>query len=48
MVAYTAMSVRKVFVVMGEPKASTYLVQRLHEEILVDAIYPEAGKTYEL
>jgi metallo-beta-lactamase family protein len=36
----------KVFVVMGEPKASTYLVQRLREELDVDATYPECGKIY--
>ena len=38
----------KVFVVMGEPKASTYLVQRLREELDVDATYPERGVVYNL
>ncbi len=48
MVSDTAKTVKKVFVVMGEPKASTYLAQRLHEELGVEAIYPERGKVYEL
>ncbi len=48
MVSNTASTVKRVFVVMGEPSASTYLVQRLHEELDVNAIYPEQGKTYEL
>ena len=48
MVSDTAETVKKVFVTMGEPKASIYLVQRLREELGVDAIYPESGKIYEL
>ncbi|MBA3733226.1 MBL fold metallo-hydrolase [Patescibacteria group bacterium] len=48
MVSDTAEKVKKVFVVMGEPKASTYLAQRLHEELGVEAIYPERGKIYKL
>ncbi len=48
MVADTAQTVKKVFVVLGEPKAATYLAQRLHEEIMVDAIYPERGVPYQL
>jgi metallo-beta-lactamase family protein len=46
MVSHTAEKVKKVFVVMGEPKASTYLAQRLRDELEVDAIYPERGKPY--
>lgn len=46
MVSDTADTVKKVFVVMGEPKASTYLAQRLHEELGVLAVYPERGKIY--
>lgn len=38
----------KVFVVMGEPKSSMYLVQRLREELEVDAVYPEKNKAYKL
>ncbi|MDQ5969218.1 MAG: hypothetical protein QG579_375 [Patescibacteria group bacterium] len=48
MVSNTAKTVKKVFVVMGEPKASTYLVQRLREELEVEAVYPERGKRYDL
>jgi len=48
MVSDTAERVKKVFVVMGEPKASTHLVQRLREELGVEAVYPERGKVYKL
>jgi metallo-beta-lactamase family protein len=48
MVSDTAESVKKVFVVMGEPKSSTYLAQRLRDELDVDAIYPEKGLPYRL
>ncbi len=39
---------KKVFVVMGEPKASMFLAQRLHNELDVNAVYPEYGSTVEL
>jgi metallo-beta-lactamase family protein len=48
MIADTAHTVKKVFVVMGEPKASLFLVQRLRDYLDVDALYPERGKVYEL
>jgi metallo-beta-lactamase family protein len=48
LVSDTAEKVKKVFVVMGEPKSSTYLTQRLRDELDVDAIYPEKGQVYEL
>jgi metallo-beta-lactamase family protein len=48
MVSDTADSAKKVFVVMGEPKSSTYLAQRLRDELDVDAIYPEKGIPYNL
>jgi metallo-beta-lactamase family protein len=48
MVSDTANSLKKVFVVMGEPKASTYLAQHLKDELEVDAICPERGKIYKL
>ena len=35
---------KKVFTVMGEPKASLFLVQRLRDELNVDAEYPEYGE----
>jgi len=39
---------KKVFVIMGEPKSSLFLVQRLRDYLGVDAIYPEPAKTYDL
>jgi len=39
---------KQVFVVMGEPKASLFLTQRLHDYLAVSAIAPERGKVYEL
>jgi len=48
MISDTAQSVKKVFVVMGEPKSSLFLVQRLRDYLDIDAIYPERGKVYEL
>ncbi len=44
----TQKTIKKIFVVMGEPKSSTFLVQRLRDELDVDAIHPEAGIPYEL
>lgn len=43
-----AKKVSKVFVAMGEPKASLFLAQRLHDHIGVDALYPERGREYPL
>lgn len=48
LVENTKDTVKKVFVVMGEPKSSTFLVQRLRDELEVDAIYPERGIIYKL
>ncbi|NLE07354.1 MAG: MBL fold metallo-hydrolase [Parcubacteria group bacterium] len=39
---------KKVFVVMGEPKSSLFLVQRIRDYLDIPAIYPEEGKEYEL
>ena len=44
----TVKKVKKVFVVMGEPKSSIFLVQRLRDELDVDALYPERGVKYKL
>jgi metallo-beta-lactamase family protein len=44
----TTPSLRKVFVVMGEPKASLFLVQKLRDNLGVDTIVPDKGKVYEL
>ncbi|MFA6094939.1 MAG: MBL fold metallo-hydrolase [Candidatus Paceibacterota bacterium] len=44
----TKKTAKAVFVVMGEPKASLFLVQRLKDYLGVNAVYPEYGKEYEL
>ncbi|MSR73186.1 MBL fold metallo-hydrolase [Candidatus Parcubacteria bacterium] len=44
----TSTTVKKVFVVLGEPKSGLFLVQRLRDSFGVDALYPERGKVYEL
>ncbi len=36
-------SVKKVFVVMGEPKSSMFLVQKLRDNLAIDAYAPEQG-----
>ena len=38
-------TLKKVFVVMGEPKSSMFLVQKLRDNLGVDAIAPEEGST---
>lgn len=48
MVSDTAEKVKKVFVVMGEPKSSLFLVQKLRDNLGVNAIYPERGKIYSI
>lgn len=48
MVSDTVSTLKKVFVAMGEPKSSTYLAQRLRNELEVEAICPEQGVPYEL
>ena len=48
MVSDTAKTLKKVFVVMGEPKSSIFLAQRLKDELGVDALYPERGMPYKL
>ncbi|MEX0932372.1 MAG: MBL fold metallo-hydrolase [Parcubacteria group bacterium] len=47
-VSNTAESLKKVFVAMGEPKSSIFLSQRLRDELGVEAVVPEEGRTYEL
>jgi len=39
---------KRVFVVMGEPKSSLFLVQRLRDELGVNAINPELGQVEEI
>lgn len=41
-------TIKKVFTVMGEPKASSFLAQRLHNELDVNAEFPEYGSTVDL
>lgn len=41
-------TVKQVFVAMGEPKASLFLVQRLRDYISVNAIAPEQGDSFDL
>lgn len=43
-----ANSVKRVFVVMGEPKSSLFLVQRLRDYLGIDAIAPMAGDVIEI
>lgn len=47
-VSHSKDTLKKVFTAMGEPKSSIFLAQRLRDELGVDAIVPERGKTYEL
>lgn len=47
-VAPVAATLKKVFVVMGEPKSALFLAQRLHEYLGVDAVHPELGERVEL
>ena len=39
---------KQVFAVMGEPKSSMFLVQKLRDNLGVDAIYPEFKETVEI
>ncbi|MCI0565874.1 MBL fold metallo-hydrolase [bacterium] len=47
-VSDTADTVKRVYVVMGEPKASLFLVQKLRDYLGVDARAPKRGETVEL
>jgi metallo-beta-lactamase family protein len=44
-VAGTAKTVKKVFVVMGEPKSALFLAQKLKDNLGVDTHTPDAGET---
>lgn len=48
LVATATPRLKKVFVVMGEPKASMHLAQRINNELSTQAMMPERLKTYEL
>jgi metallo-beta-lactamase family protein len=47
-VEQTAKTVKKVFVVMGEPKSALFLVQRLRDYIGINAYHPEEGESVDL
>jgi metallo-beta-lactamase family protein len=47
-VSHSKDTLRKVFVVMGEPKSEIYLAQRVHDELGVDAMVPKRGERIEL
>lgn len=47
-VASTAPTLKKVFVVLGEPKSAFYLAQRIHEGYGLDVAVPEKGDVVEL
>lgn len=44
----SAETLQKVFVVMGEPRASFFLAQRIHDYLGVDAVVPGEGERFEL
>lgn len=44
-VSHTAKTVKKVFVVMGEPKSALFLVQRLRDYVGINAEHPSEGET---
>lgn len=41
-------TVKKIFVAMGEPKASLFLAQKIRDNLGLEAMYPERLKRYEL
>jgi predicted metal-dependent RNase len=47
-VSNNAKVAKKIFVVMGEPKTSLFLVQKLRDELGVDAVHPGLNDSYEL
>lgn len=47
-VGNTAETLKKVFVVMGEPKASMFLAQKIKDNLNVNAIAPMAGESVEI
>ncbi|MEA1929842.1 MAG: MBL fold metallo-hydrolase [Patescibacteria group bacterium] len=47
-VSHSADKVKKVFVTMGEPHSSLFLVQRLRDYLGIDATMPEPGQQFEV
>jgi metallo-beta-lactamase family protein len=46
--SHTGDALKKIFVAMGEPRASSFLAQRMRDELGVEAIAVEEGKSYEI
>ena len=47
-VSHTADKVKHIFVALGEPKSSMYLVQRIRDNLALDASIPEYGQSFDL
>ena len=47
-VARTADNVERIFVALGEPRSSTFLVQRIRDNLALDAVAPSRGESFEL
>lgn len=47
-VSTASQRLKKVFVVMGEPKSEMFLAQRINNELMTKAIVPESGEEYEV
>jgi metallo-beta-lactamase family protein len=47
-VSHAAPKLKQVFIAMGETKSSTFLAQRLRDELSVNAVVPEKNKEYKL
>lgn len=47
-VEHAGRSLRKVFVVQGEPKSALYLVQRIQDSLGVEAVAPKHAESFEL
>lgn len=47
-VSHTAGTLKRVFIVQGEPKAALFLAQRIRDNLGVDAIAPKHGESFEL
>lgn len=41
-------NLKKIFIVMGEPKSSLFLAQKIRDYVGIEAIVPEKGSAYEL
>jgi len=45
-VSHTAPTVKKIFIVMGEPKSALFLSQKLRDNLGVKTVTPDAGESY--